>query len=87
VALAEQGRPREAERLARDSVALAERTDYLNDHAGALEDLAHVHTSRGDPAAAQRAREAALDVYRRKGNTVSCVRLERAITNAVAQKT
>jgi tetratricopeptide (TPR) repeat protein len=87
VALAEQGRPREAERLARDSVALAERTDYLNDHAGALEDLAHVHTSGGDPAAAQRAREAALDVYRRKGNTVSCVRLERAITNAVAQKT
>jgi class 3 adenylate cyclase/tetratricopeptide (TPR) repeat protein len=84
VALANQDRPQEGQRLARDAVALAEQTDYLNDHAGALEDLAHVHQAAGDPSAAQGAREAALDVYRRKGNVVSSVRLERAIAGVPA---
>jgi tetratricopeptide (TPR) repeat protein len=79
IVLSEQGRPRDGQRLARDAVALSETTDYLNDHAGALEDLARVHDLAGDPKAAGGAREAALDVYRRKGNAVSCVRLERTI--------
>jgi tetratricopeptide (TPR) repeat protein len=79
VALAERGRPHEGQRLARDAVSLAEQTDYLNDHAGALEDLAYVCGAAGDSNGAQDAREAALDVYRRKGNAVSSVRLERAI--------
>jgi tetratricopeptide (TPR) repeat protein len=84
VALAQQQRLRDAERLARDAVTLAERTDYLNDHAGALEDLARVHDASGDRDAAQSAREAALDVYRRKGNTVSSVRLERALAGVAS---
>ncbi len=84
VALAAQGRPRDAERFARDAVVLAERTDYLNDHAGALEDLAHVHGRAGDSEGANHAREEALEIYRRKGNAVSSVRLERAIAGAVA---
>jgi class 3 adenylate cyclase/tetratricopeptide (TPR) repeat protein len=84
VALAHQERLRDAERLARDAVTLAERTDYLNDHAGALEDLARVHDASGDRDAAQSAREAALDVYRRKGNTVSSVRLERALAGVAS---
>jgi hypothetical protein len=84
VALAGQQRLRDAERLARDAVTLAERTDYLNDHAGALEDLARVHDASGDRDAAQSAREAALDVYRRKGNTVSSVRLERALAGVAS---
>ena len=75
---------REAERLARDAVALAERTDYLNDHAGALEDLARVHDAVGDSEGARHAREAALDVYRRKGNAVSSVRLEQAIAGVAS---
>ena len=50
VALAQEDRLREAERLARDAVALAERTDYLNDHAGALEDLARILDNRSDRA-------------------------------------
>jgi class 3 adenylate cyclase/tetratricopeptide (TPR) repeat protein len=83
-ALAGQGRLREAERLARDAVALAERTDYLNDHAGALEDLAVVREAAGDSQEARHARESALDVYRRKGNAVSSVRLEQAIAGAAA---
>jgi len=79
VVLAEQGRSREAQRLAGDAVALSETTDYLNDHAGALEDLAHVHALAGDADGAGQARQAALDAYRRKGNAVSRVRLERAL--------
>ncbi|HEY3764041.1 MAG TPA: adenylate/guanylate cyclase domain-containing protein [Gaiellales bacterium] len=82
VVLAERGRAQAAERMAREAVALAERTDYLNDHAAALEDLAHVLDLACDAPAARLARVAALDVYRRKGNVVSAVRLERMVTNA-----
>jgi tetratricopeptide (TPR) repeat protein len=84
VALASQDRLQEAQKLARDAVALAEQMDYLNDHAAALEDLAHVHGLAGDPTRAQDAREAALEIYRRKGNAVSSVRLERAMAEFVA---
>jgi class 3 adenylate cyclase/tetratricopeptide (TPR) repeat protein len=81
VVLADRGRIREAEQLAHEAVALAERTDYLNEHAGALEDLARVHDLAGRPQEAQRARDAALDVYRRKGNVVSTVRLETTVAS------
>ena len=67
---------KDAERLAPEAVALTERTDCLNDHAGALEDLGHVHDLAGRRTDAGTARDAALDVYRRKGNAVSSVRLE-----------
>ena len=79
--LAERGRTAAAERLAREAVETAERTDYLNDHAAALEDLATVHDLAGNVAAARAAREAALDLYRRKGTTVCAVRLVRMLTS------
>jgi hypothetical protein len=79
--LAGRGRVGEAQRLAAEAVALAERTDNLNDHAAALEDLAGVHDLAGHAADAHRARLAAMDLYRGKGNTVSAVRLERTVTS------
>ena len=84
VVLAERGRLQDAERLARDAVALAASTDWLNDHAGALEDLATVCDIAGHGDDAQIARAAALDVYRRKGNAVCSVRLERGLTRQVS---
>jgi class 3 adenylate cyclase/tetratricopeptide (TPR) repeat protein len=79
-ALAQRGRARDAERFATDAVALAERTDYLNDTGEAFEDLAEVHDAAGRAGDALAARRAALDRYRRKGNTVASVRLERTVT-------
>jgi hypothetical protein len=77
------GRTHEAERLAQEAVGLAERTDCLNDSAAALEDLARVHEVAGHAEAARTARDAALEVYRRKGNVVCCVRLEQMLTGRV----
>jgi ATP/maltotriose-dependent transcriptional regulator MalT len=79
--LAGRGRAGEAERLAAEAVALTERTDYVNDHASALEDLATVHDLAGHAADARTARLAAIDMYRGKGNTVSAVRLERTVAS------
>ncbi len=81
VVLAGRGRIPDAERLADEAVALAAQTDYLNEHAGALEDLGHVHAVAGRTRDARRAREAALDLYRRKENAVSAVRLEGLVAN------
>ena len=74
--LAERGRLGEAERLAGEAVALAATTDYLNEHAAALEDLGRVQALAGRQRDARRAGEYALALYRRKGNVVSTVRLE-----------
>jgi hypothetical protein len=62
-------------------VSLAALTDYLNEHAGALVDLGHVHGLAGRTRDARLAHEAALDLYRRKGNAVSAVRLERLVAD------
>ena len=64
-----------AERLARDAVAVAERTDWPNLCGEALGALAEVLASAGrtDEAAAAAARAAA--VYERKGNVVAAARL------------
>lgn len=67
--LARRGEVEARERLAREAVALAEETDMLNPHAGALGDLAEVLTLAGrDPRAEL---EQALSLYERKGNLVS----------------
>jgi tetratricopeptide (TPR) repeat protein len=79
--LAGRGRLTEATRLADEAVTLAAQTDYLNEHAGALVDLAHVHGLAGRTRDARLAREAALELYRRKGNAVSAVRLERLVAD------
>jgi len=64
----------EAERLAREAVALAEETDQLNSHGDALVDLAEVLelARRRDEAAADV--EKALTLYERKGDVVMAER-------------
>ncbi len=61
----------EAERLAREAVALAEQTDMLNWHGRALADLAEVYvfTGRGEEGRAHL--KQALALFERKGNLVS----------------
>ena len=69
--LAARGRSGEAEELARSAVALAARTDFLNQHGDALLELALVLEGAGRTAEARAAIEQALDRYRRKGNLVA----------------
>ena len=69
-ALARRGELDAAERLAREAVSLAERTDFLNLHANALLDLATVLQHDGRVEEATAAAEAANALYERKGNLV-----------------
>ena len=71
--LARRGERPEAERLAREGVEIAARTDFLSLHGDALADLAHVLE---DPAEAV---EQALDLYARKGNVAAAERLTAAL--------
>jgi DNA-binding SARP family transcriptional activator len=66
--LADRGRYREAEELARSAAALAAQTDFLSDHADALLELSHVLAAAGRAAEAHVAAARALDLYQRKGN-------------------
>jgi len=67
--LAEQGRA-EAEGLAREGVALAEKTDFLNHQADALIDLGHVLEEAGRLGEAHEAVSDGLRLYEQKGNLV-----------------
>jgi tetratricopeptide (TPR) repeat protein len=60
-----------AETLAREAVAAVEQTDLLNVNADALLDLAEVLEIVGRQNEAAGAAERALELYNRKGNTVS----------------
>jgi tetratricopeptide (TPR) repeat protein len=70
--LARRGEFHEAERLAREAVALGAETDMLNAHADALIDLADVLALAGRDAQAEL--EQALALYERKGNLVMATR-------------
>jgi ATP/maltotriose-dependent transcriptional regulator MalT len=65
--------PREAERLAREAVRLAQ-AEMLNLRAGLLLELAEILRTAGDTKAAMPLITAAIGVYERKGNVVSAVR-------------
>ncbi|UVK41274.1 AAA family ATPase [Mesorhizobium sp. AR10] len=69
--LARRGEIKEAEALAREAVAIAEATDFVNDRADALIDLSHVFEAsrRGNEAVAAASR--ALHLYELKGNVVA----------------
>jgi ATP/maltotriose-dependent transcriptional regulator MalT len=79
-ALAATGRGGDAEVLARESVILAERTDFVLLHADALVDLAEVLYARNASGAAEPL-ERALRLYVRKGNAVAAERI-RALLRA-----
>jgi class 3 adenylate cyclase/tetratricopeptide (TPR) repeat protein len=68
------GKHAEAERLAREAVAVAERTDGLNLQADALYDLAEVLAAAGRTHEAAAALELALERYERKKNLAMVAR-------------
>ena len=72
--LAARGHLREAEELARSAVALAARTDFLNQHGDALLELAVVLDHGGRTPEVRAAVGEALDLYQRKGNLVNAAR-------------
>jgi tetratricopeptide (TPR) repeat protein len=72
--LARRGEPAEAERLAREAVAIAEGTDFLNGQADAYADLGEVLLLLGRSGEAAEAFEQALARYERKGNLVMAAR-------------
>jgi tetratricopeptide (TPR) repeat protein len=74
--------PEEAERLAKEAVGLADRTDQLDSQAEARIDLAEVLRLGGRRREAARELERAIDLYRAKGNEVgegNAARLLRAL--------
>jgi tetratricopeptide (TPR) repeat protein len=72
--LARRGEHVEAERLAREAVAIAGGTGFLTGQADAYADLAEVLALAGKPEEARVALEQALARYERKGNLVMAER-------------
>ena len=82
--LARRGEHAEAERLAREAVAIGEGTDALNWQGDANADLAEVLLLGGKAGEAAAALEQALDRYERKGNLVMARRTRDRLAAAVA---
>jgi tetratricopeptide (TPR) repeat protein len=82
--LARRGEHRVGEHLAREAVAIVERTDILNDHGDALVDLAEVLELTGKPNEAADSYRQALALYTRKGNLVSAGQVTRLIADQVS---
>jgi len=72
---ARRGELEEAEALARDAVALADKTDLLNTQGDTLADLAEVLALAGRPAEAASVLQQAAEVFERKGNLASLARV------------
>ena len=72
---ARRGEHAEAERLARQAVAVGEHTDFLDEQARAYGDLAEVLLLAGKPDQAAAALEQALARYERKENVVMAERV------------
>jgi class 3 adenylate cyclase/tetratricopeptide (TPR) repeat protein/DNA-binding winged helix-turn-helix (wHTH) protein len=74
--LAGRGRLEEAEEVARQAVALAERTDFINHRGDALVDFAIVMKQAGHLEEARAALTEGLGLYTEKGNTVAAGKAE-----------
>ncbi len=72
--LARRGRLEEAERLAREGVALAADSEYVGLHADVLVDLAEVLRLAGRPEEAEATTADAVGLYERKGNVAGAAR-------------
>ena len=70
----QRGEFENAERLAREAIELAARTDFLELHARALDDLAEVLRLAGRPQESLAELEHALRLHEQKGNVVSAAR-------------
>ena len=75
---ARRGDLSEAEALAREAVALAERTDLLNTHGDTLADLGEVLVLAGRTDEAGAIFAQAAEILERKGNRASLERIGRA---------
>jgi tetratricopeptide (TPR) repeat protein len=73
--LARRGQPDGAEELAREAVALAERTDFVVYRGDALVDLAHILRDSGRTKAAADAAAAGLRLHELKGNLVTAAKI------------
>jgi hypothetical protein len=82
--LATNGHLAEAERLGREGVALAAKTDLTNAHAGALVDLASVLLAAGRGEAATALVAQAMRLYEEKGNLAAIAQTQQlhALTRA-----
>jgi tetratricopeptide (TPR) repeat protein len=78
--LADQGRYREAEELARSAAGLAAQTDFLSEHADTLLQLSHVLVKARQVSEAHSVATEALDLYQRKGNLPGARELLRYLT-------
>jgi class 3 adenylate cyclase len=76
-ALMLRGSAADAEAAARRGLELAERTDLVGDHAGALLTLADALAARGLPGDAALARSGAVELFRAKENLPAAVNAER----------
>ena len=74
--LARRSEHDEAERLAREAVAIGEDTDWLDGQGGSFADLADVLLLAGKPGEAAVTLEHALERYERKGNLVKAQRVQ-----------
>jgi class 3 adenylate cyclase/tetratricopeptide (TPR) repeat protein len=81
--LAARGELRPALELARDAVAIAERTDDINMHADTLMDLGTVLSATGALDEHDEAVRRAHELYVRKGNVVSAALAERLIAERI----
>jgi DNA-binding SARP family transcriptional activator/tetratricopeptide (TPR) repeat protein len=80
-----EGNLEEAERLAREGVAIAERTDFILFHATTLRSLAGVLVARENVSGAADATRTALELYERKGNVVAAERTRAALMSITAR--
>jgi tetratricopeptide (TPR) repeat protein len=77
---ARRGEHADAERLAREAVAICDETELLDQQGDAYADLAEVLLLTGKPDEAAAALEQALERYERKGNLVSAQRAQTRLT-------
>ena len=77
---ARRGEHADAERLAREAVAICDETELLDQQGDAYADLAEVLLLTGKPDEAAAALEQALERYERKGNLVSAERAQTRLT-------
>jgi tetratricopeptide (TPR) repeat protein len=83
---ARRGRAEEAERLGREAVAQAERTDWLNLQAETLRDLAAVLLLSGKLIDARDALRRALGLWEEKGNLASTARVRALVHRLEASR-
>jgi tetratricopeptide (TPR) repeat protein len=83
--LARRGEHAEAEQLAREAVAISEKTDQLVVQGDVYADLAEVLSLAGRPEEAAAALRQALGCYKRKGNLVSAQRARSRLNELARQ--